>query len=165
MKGQIYQINLKPETPGQHGLPKRPVESAMVTFMGLKGDFNRWRREEAHDDLDLALLIMALEKIQELNQGGWPVKPGDIGENILTVGIPYDDFAPGKTYSFGEAQIQIVKACTPCTNLYSLPYVGEEKGPRFLRVMLGKRGWYARVLQEGQIKTGDSIEELVKVKL
>ena len=124
MSGKIYQINVKPKTAGQRGLPKRPVESAMVTYNGIDGDFNRWRHEKKQDDSELALLIMSLEKIRELNKEGWPIQPGDIGENITTIGIPYEDFAPGKRYKLGEAEIEICEKCDPCTNLYLLPYIG-----------------------------------------
>jgi MOSC domain-containing protein YiiM len=107
------------------------------------------------------LLVLPLETIRELNAEGWAVQVGDLGENITTAGIPYRSFAPGKTYAVGRAEIQITKRCDPCTNLYLLPYVGETKGPEFLKVMSGRRGWYASVLREGLIAEGDSIEDLV----
>ena len=87
MAGVVQQINVKPRTPGEHGLPKKPVDSATVTRSGVS------------------------------------------------------------------------RACDPCTNLYLLPYVGKSKGPQFLKVMLGRRGWYARVLEEGSVRAGDPIVE------
>ena len=59
--GQVYQINIKTETSGARGLPKLPVESAMATYTGIDGDFNRYRHEKLSDDRDQALLIMPLE--------------------------------------------------------------------------------------------------------
>lgn len=104
---------------------------------------------------------MPLETINELNNEGWPIKPGDIGENITTNGIPYFQMSPGKTLRIGsEVVIQISRACDPCSNLYLLPYVGDKKGPSFLKVMLGRRGWYARVIQEGTVRKGDEIREI-----
>ena len=161
MTGQIYQINVKHKTPGQRGLPKLPTQSATVTFMGFEGDFNRYRHEILGDEPTSAVLIMPLETIYQLNEEGWPIQPGDMGENITTVGIPYASFTPGNIYRVGEAEIQIARICDPCTNLYLLPYVGHQMGPRFIRTMVGRRGWYCRVLREGAIKTGDPIEELV----
>ncbi|MDV3293256.1 MAG: MOSC domain-containing protein [Nitrososphaerales archaeon] len=160
MRGRIHQINVKPATPGEHGLPKWPVESAQITRAGLLGDFNIYRHESRHDDPDSAVLLMSLETLEQLNAEGWPLRPGDIGENFTTAGIPYARFSPGKTFRLGTAEVQISRACKPCTNLYLLPYVGVEKGPGFLKVMLDRRGWYARVLKEGRAKKGDSIEEL-----
>jgi MOSC domain-containing protein YiiM len=107
--GNVFQINVKPETVGQRGLPKYPTERALVTSSGLDGDFNRWRHEEAHGDLAMAILLMPLETIEELQEEGWPIKPGDIGENFTTEGIPYNSFAPGNHYEIGKAVITITK--------------------------------------------------------
>ncbi len=159
MKGRIHQINVKAQTPGERGLPKAPVEVTVVRRQGLDGDFNRYRHDERRDDPDMALLLIPVETLRELNREGWPLRPGDIGENITTSGIPYSDFAPGKIFRVGEAEVQVSKRCDPCTNLYLLPYVGEAKGPAFLRVMHGRRGWYVRVLSEGRIRRGDPIVE------
>jgi MOSC domain-containing protein YiiM len=155
--GIIQQINVKPLIRGEHGLPKKPVDSALVTQAGVQGDFNVYRHEERNDDPDQALLIMPMETIRELNSEGWPIKPGDIGENFTTSGISYQDYRVGDIFTAGGVRFQISKACDPCTNLYLLPYVGKSKGPDFLKVMLGRRGWYARVLDEGRVRKGDRI--------
>jgi MOSC domain-containing protein YiiM len=157
--GQVHQINVKPRTPGARGLPKKPVDSALVTRSGFEGDFNVYRHEELDGDPDSAVLIMPLETLQELNREGWPIKPGDVGENITTTGLSYNEFAPGRMFSFGSVEVQISRACDPCDNLYLLPYVGREKGPAFLKTMLGRRGWYARVIKEGRVRKGDAITQ------
>jgi MOSC domain-containing protein YiiM len=155
--GSILQINVKAQTKGERGLPKKPVDSAFVSAAGVRGDFNIYRHEELEDDPDSALLIMPIETIHALNSEGWPIKPGDLGENFTTSGVPYDSFTIGKMFSAGQMQFQISRACDPCNNLYLLPYVGPSKGPRFLKVMLGRRGWYARVLKEGRVRARDQI--------
>ena len=159
MPGVVEQINVKPEKAGERGLPKAPVVSAKVTPAGVEGDFNVYRHEEKGDDPDSALLIMPIETMRELNAEGWPVRPGDLGENLSTSGIPYDGFAVGKTYTAGEVRFQISRPCDPCDNLYLLPYVGRSRGPTFLKVTLGRRGWYARVLRGGRVSKGDPIVE------
>jgi MOSC domain-containing protein YiiM len=160
LSGVIQQINVKPSTPGERGLPKKPVDSALVTREGVRGDFNIYRHEKLRDDPDSALLLMSIEKIRELNSEGWPIRPGDLGENFTVAGIPYSEFVVGKVFAVGQLRLQIARRCDPCTNLYGLPYVGSSKGPEFLKVMLGRRGWYARVLEEGWVKTGDKIVDL-----
>jgi MOSC domain-containing protein YiiM len=65
---------------------------------------------------------------------------------------------PGTRYRIGEVECEISKACTPCKNLYLLDYVGNN--PEFLKTTLNRRGWYARVLKEGKIRVGDSIEQV-----
>jgi MOSC domain-containing protein YiiM len=158
MTGRVLQINVKPKTTGEHGLGKRPVESVRVGFDGLDGDYNTYRQERLDGDPDSAVMIMTREMIDELNSEGWPIEYGDIGENILAEGIPYDNFSPGCRFRIGGIIVQIARTCDPCRNLYSLPYVGTEKGPRFLRTLLGRRGWYARVIQEGIVRKSDTIE-------
>ncbi|MGA8903432.1 MAG: MOSC domain-containing protein [Candidatus Bathyarchaeia archaeon] len=156
--GEVRQINVKAEAHGERGLPKRPVDRVLVKRNGLVGDFNRWRHEEAHDDPAMAVLLMPIETIQELNREGWPIKPGDIGENFTTSGIPYGSFAPGKRYKLGRAVIKITKPCDPCSNLYLLPYAGKDKD--IVKAIYQRRGWYASVEVEGEAAQGDTIEEL-----
>jgi MOSC domain-containing protein YiiM len=105
----------------------------------------------------MAVLIVPLEMLHELNREGWPVRPGDFGENITSVGLAYDAFAPGRRFEVGDAIVEVTKPCTPCDNLFGLPYVGVTRGPEFLRTTLGRRGWYAKVLQEGRVRKDDSI--------
>ena len=155
----VQQINVKPQRPGEHGLPKKPIDSAFVSLAGVRGDYNRYRHEKRNDDPDMALLLMPIETIREINSEGWPIKPGDLGENLTTTGIPYSAFAIGKVFAVGDVRFQVSKACDPCDNLWLLPYVGREKGPAFLKTMLHRRGWYARVLREGLVRTGDRISE------
>ena len=161
MEEKICSINIKPDTPGQHGLPKLPVNSTRIIRNGLEGDYNRYRHIKKKNDPDMAVLLLPMEIIEELNEEGWSIKPGDLGENLTTAGIAIKDFSPGKTYRVGEATIQITFKCEPCTNLYSLPYVGREKGPEFMKTMMDRRGWYASVNEEGQVNVGDKVVEIL----
>lgn len=157
MRGYIYQINRKKEITEERGLPKYSVEEVIVNSVGIEGDFNRYRTEKRGNTLERALLLLPWETIQDLNGEGWPVHPGDLGENITTQGIPYN-LAIGATYYLGsQAVIQVSEACTPCVNLGLLEYVNKEKVSAFMKTLLGRRGWYARVLQEGKIRRGDII--------
>ncbi|MGA8604621.1 MAG: MOSC domain-containing protein [Thermoplasmata archaeon] len=156
--GRVIELHRKAEVAGEHGLPKPSVHEAFVSRSGLVGDFNRFRHEEKKDDPAMALLLVPRETLAELSREGWPVRPGDLGENLTTEGIGYDAFVPGRRFRAGEATLEISKACTPCDNLFLLPYVGPARGPEFLKVMLDRRGWYARVLHEGRVRAGDRIE-------
>jgi MOSC domain-containing protein YiiM len=157
MGGKVFELHRKPETEGEHGLPKPTIPKAFVTHSGVDGDFNRYRHEVKQDDEAMAILLMPRETLEQLGREGWPVRSGDLGENITTEGIPYEAFIPGRRFRVGEAVLEISKACTPCDNLYLLPYVGQGRGPEFLKVMIDRRGWYARVLREGWIRAGDPV--------
>ncbi len=155
--GTVTQLSRKSEVPGEHGLPKVSVPGVKVTKEGLEGDFNRFRTEVKHRDSDMAVLLLPLEVISALNAEGWPVRPGDLGENITSSGLANDEFLPAVKVRIGPVLLQVSKPCDPCNNLYLLPYVGESRGPAFLRTTLGRRGWYCRVLEEGTDHTGDRI--------
>ena len=168
MSGVVLQVNRKPDTPGQHGLPKYPVDAVRVTVHGLEGDFNRFRTHARGGDPGRAVMLMPIEMLRELNGEGWPVQPGDMGENITSEGIPYDDFVIGARYQVGEAVIEIAEPCVACMNLASLPFIGEERGPAFIRTLtrmeggalFNRRGWYAAVVREGIVSPGDAITRL-----
>ncbi|MDQ3208480.1 MAG: MOSC domain-containing protein [Gemmatimonadota bacterium] len=58
----------------------------------------------------------------------------------------------------GEVVLEVSKACDPCKVLFTLPYVGKKRGPEVLRTMVGRRGWYARVVQGGTVRAGAPVE-------
>ncbi len=157
-RGRVRSLHRKPETPGEHGLPKPATGEILVSASGVQDDFNRYRHEDLKDASDQAVLLMPVEMIQTLNREGWPVQEGDIGENITTEGVPYNEIHPGDRLRIGGALLRVTKPCTPCTNLHLLPYIGPEHGARFVKAMVGRRGWYAAVIEPGRIRTGDTIE-------
>ena len=156
-EGRVHSLNVKPKAPGERGLPKQSVPSAEVTANGLVGDFNRYRTEVKSGNRNMAVMIMPLETLNEIQADGWPVEPGHIGENVTTTGIGYADLSPGTRVRIGESIVEITEACQPCTNLGLLPYVGRKRGAEFIRTMLDRRGWYARVIRPGLVNTGDAI--------
>ena len=99
----------------------------------------------------MAVLVYPIETIHELNDEGWPIMPGDMGENFTISGIPHSHFSPNQQYQIGESLIEISFECDPCQNLSVLPYVGKTKINEFIKTLMHRRGWYARVLKEGLI--------------
>jgi MOSC domain-containing protein YiiM len=158
LTGRIVQLNLKPREGRARGLPKRMVPQLTITPLGVEGDFNRWRTEEAGGDPDQAVLLLSEEILTDLQADGWPVQPGQLGENLTVAGFPQDALHPGVRVHVGEVVLEVSKPCDPCTVLYTLPYVGVDRGPAFLRALRGRRGWFARVLQGGTIKADMPVE-------
>lgn len=152
--GSVVGLSLKPRTGDEPGLPKRPVSELRVTEAGIAGDYNRYRTRTLKGDPDSAVLLMTDDVLGTLRAEGWPVGPGDLGENILLGGLGYAELGPGSRVAVGDALLQVTRACDPCTELYGLPYVGSARGPAFVKTMLGRRGWYARVLREATISLG-----------
>jgi MOSC domain-containing protein YiiM len=156
--GRIVRLHLKPREGRARGLPKRGVPSLTVTPAGVEGDFNRWRTEEAGGDPDQAVLLLREEILADLRAEGWPVQPGELGENLTVAGLPADALQPGAQVCLGEVVLELSKPCDPCIVLYSLPYVGIERGPAFVRTLRGRRGWFARVVRGGIVRPDMAVE-------
>jgi MOSC domain-containing protein YiiM len=149
--GRIVGLHLKPREGRARGIPKRPVPRIIVTADGVEGDFNRWRTERGAGDPDQAVLLLPEESLIALGAEGWPVRPGDLGENLLVAGLAGTGWRVGARLRIGQAVLELSKPCDPCVVLYSLPYVGLERGPRFLRTLKGRRGWFARAARGGTV--------------
>ena len=156
--GKILQISVKPSTPGEHGLPKKSVPFAEIHYGGVDGDYNNFRQEKKSGEPDMAVMLITQGILDDLNSEGWPVESGDLGENLTISDLSYISIEPEQKFRMGTALIQISFKCEPCTYLYSLPYIGDEKGPEFIKTVKDRRGWYARVLEEGVVSTGDIIK-------
>jgi MOSC domain-containing protein YiiM len=156
MAGTILQVNVKSKVRDERGLPKYAVKHSYATKQGLNGDYNIYCQTKKKCNKDMAILVYSMETIQELNQEGWPVQPGDVGENLTVKGYAHDSFKVGQQYIAGNSTIEISLECDPCTNLGLLPYVGQKHIKTFMNTILHRRGWYARIVKEGEIKPGDS---------
>ena len=157
MASSVFQINVKPNTPGEAGLPKVAIDSAQIFFQGVEGDYNRFRVNKKNNDPDMAIMLISMDILKDLNNEGWPVNAGDLGENLTLDNIDYGEITPGQRYKIGEAEIEISIICDPCSNLTVLPYVGKDKISTFIKTLMKRRGWYARVIKEGIVSSGDSV--------
>jgi MOSC domain-containing protein YiiM len=152
------QLHLKPREGRARGLPKRAAPKLTITPTGVEGDFNRWRTEKANGDPDQAVLLLTEDILSALQGEGWPVRPGELGENLTLSGLPLGALELGAQVHVGKVVLEVSKPCDPCTVLYTLPYVGTERGPAFIRTMRGRRGWFARVLRGGTVRPDMAVQ-------
>ncbi len=147
--GRVVQLSIS-----NGGVPKRGVETARVTALGLEGDAHHDR--EHHGGPERAVCLFALEAIRELQAGGHPLVPGALGENVTLEGIDWAAVQPGARLSLGdEVVVEITRYTTPCVNIepafrdgdYSL--VSRKRHPGRSRV-------YARVVTPGTLRRGDT---------
>ncbi len=147
--GRIHQINVSPG-----GVPKLPVERALVARLGILGD--------GHDDTEdhggpfRALCIYTLEQIERLQAEGHPIYPGAAGENITLVGVPLAALTPGARLALGDAvEAQITFYAAPCKTIK-----GAFSDGVFTRISdkvhPGESRVYARILHGGVIQSGDA---------
>ena len=136
------------------GVPKLPVDEALVTANGMEGDKQRDRR--FHGGPDRALCLYALELIDALTAEGHSVTPGALGENITVSGLDWSLMRPGARINIGAIEIEITAFASPCKNIRG--YFLDEEMTRVSQKL--HPGWsrvYARVLREGVIRIGDSV--------
>ncbi len=156
---KILSINTKSKTEGERGVPKYHVDEAMVERLGFVGDYNKYRSESKGNSPDRAVLIMSEDILNQLRSEGWPVQNGDLGENITIADIDYKSIKIGDKFRLGDVEIQITEACRPCVNLGVLPYV-DTRVKEFIETLKGRRGYYAKVLKEGNLNVSDTITKL-----
>ncbi|MCC7439080.1 MAG: MOSC domain-containing protein [Armatimonadetes bacterium] len=148
--GKIYQINIS-----NGGVPKQPIAEGNVAELGIRGD--------AHNDMvhhggpTRAICLYSLEQIQALQSEGHPIQPGDIGENLTTIGIDLSGLEPGDRLQVGkDVMIEVTGFATPCKYIQfafaegTIQRVSQKTNPGWSRL-------YASVLQEGVIRVGDTV--------
>ncbi|HVC34683.1 MAG TPA: MOSC domain-containing protein [Chloroflexota bacterium] len=151
--GRIHQLNVSPG-----GVPKRPIESATVTPLGLEGDDHR--DQKGHGGPERALCFYSLEQIEGLRAEGHPVQPGWMGENVTTIGIDLTGVEPGDRFLLGESVlVEVTRHTTPCKNIVDAFSDGD-----FTRVSQKLHpGWsrfYVQIVECGVIRRGDAVRRL-----
>jgi MOSC domain-containing protein YiiM len=86
---------------------------------------------------------------------------GQFGENLTTEGLIEDAVHIGDIYRIGEALLQVSQPRSPCFKL------GIRMGDESIIARLttaNRTGFYLRVLEEGRVAAGDTIERIEQAK-
>jgi MOSC domain-containing protein YiiM len=158
MKGSIVQINVSPG-----GLPKTPVERAIVDELGIVGDGHHDMKH--HGGPRRAVLLIAAEVVHTLQAEGWPLFYGALGENLTTRGLDHSVWRPGQQFRAGSIVLELTSPRGPCANL-SRYGAGMQQRIYDKRVKAldpaspywGLSGFYASILKTGELRTEDIIE-------
>lgn len=80
---------------------------------------------------------------------------GQFGENLTTQGLLENEVYVGSTYRMGTALFQVTQPRVPCFKLAI-----RMNDPKIVKLFMKaqRTGFYVRVLEEGVIRAGDSIE-------
>ncbi|MBV7536448.1 MOSC domain-containing protein [Duganella sp. sic0402] len=84
-----------------------------------------------------------------------PMRPGAFGENISSTGMTEQNVFIGDVYRVGSALAQVSQGRQPCWKLNRLL---QREDAALAMQHSGATGWYYRVLQEGWIGSGDTLE-------
>jgi MOSC domain-containing protein YiiM len=149
--GRVVQVNVS-----NGGVPKMPISEGYVGALGIAGDGHNDKR--FHGGPDRALCLFSLEVIEALQSEGHPIAPGSTGENLTISGIDWSTVQPGNRYRIGDVELEITGYTSPCDkNAVSFKNgeftrMSQKLHPGFSRV-------YARVLQEGTVRSGAEITQ------
>ena len=80
-----------------------------------------------------------------------------MGSEMCIRDSDYSTLKLGDRLNIGEVTLEISLICDPCTNLNNLSYVGKDKSASFIKTLMKRRGWYARVLKAGDVTVGDTV--------
>ena len=141
---------------------KPSVPGFLISSTGCGNDYNFYRTTKIRGDNERAVSILTTDVLGALNGEGWPVRVGDLGENLFVDGMRYDVFAIGRRFLFGKTAIlEITEPIAPCAYLCTLPYLTPKwRCADFIRTLDRRRGWYAKVVATGPVAVGDAVVAL-----
>ena len=154
---------------GEHRFSKRTTDVIrLLAGLGVEGDAHagvtvqhrsRVARDPSQPNLRQVHLIHA-ELLDEVDDAGFTVPPGAMGENITTRGVDLLGLPAGTRLELGpEAVIEITGLRNPCTQI-------EAYEPGLLKRMVGRdadgaivrrAGVMAIVLAGGEVRPGDPL--------
>ncbi len=121
----------------------------LVTSGGIRGD-----RKGRHPKRQLN--VMGRETLDALGAEGLRTGPGEMGEQLVIAGLvePLETLASGTRLQLGEqAVIELVEARTGCDRFETIQ-------GRPATQVAGRLGVMARVVRDGAIARGDSVQVL-----
>jgi len=138
---------------------KSPVEGRVpLRGVNLRGDDQADR--SVHGGPDKAVYAYGAEDTEWWERElGRPLGPGAFGENLSVRGLPVSDAVIGERWAVGSTLLEVAQPRLPCFKL------GLRMGdPRFLKrfAAAARPGAYFRVIREGDIGAGDTIEVVAR---
>jgi MOSC domain-containing protein YiiM len=138
------------------GVPKRRVNDARVSRLGLLGDTQNDKMH--HGGPERAVCVYSLERIQALQREGHPIDVGTVGENVTLEGVDWDLIVPGVRIRLGrEVVLEVASFAAPCKTIKA-SFIDDEFARISPKLHPGWSRVYARVLTEGEIRSGDRAE-------
>lgn len=138
------------------GIYKEPASGRVrVRRHNLEGDAQADLR--VHGGEHKAVYAYPLEHYahweRELGRSG--LAPGAFGENLTTSDLLETEVCIGDVLRAGTAVLQVTQPRTPCAKL-----AHKFARPQFIKEFLlsGRSGFYLRVVEEGELGAGDTVE-------
>jgi MOSC domain-containing protein YiiM len=141
--------------PVKTGIWKLPAVGRVHTGReGLDGDVQADR--QVHGGADMAVYSYAREDIDWWEtELGRPLEDGTFGENLTLRGVDVGDSRVGERWRVGEVLLEVSAPRIPCWKL-GVRMDDPRFVKRFARAL--RPGAYLRVVEEGELGAGDSVE-------
>jgi molybdopterin adenylyltransferase len=144
--GTLLSLNLSAEK----GISKSPVDKIVINQHGMAEDAHagQWHRQVS---------VMAWEDVEGFaSKFGRSFKPGEFAENLTTKGIDLAKVAPLDRFRCGEVELEVTQIGKSCHG--SECAIFQDVGA----CVMPKKGIFCRVINGGTLRTGDSIEHVVR---
>lgn len=139
---KVLAINISEEK----GAIKNPIEKGFFKVNhGLEGDAHagNWHRQVS---------LLGIESVKKMKAVGIDVlAAGQFAENITTEGLTLYELPIGTKLKIGEVLLEVTQIGKEC-------HVGCKIKQLVGECVMPKEGIFAKVLEEGYIKSGDNIE-------
>ena len=128
-----------------------------VRRLNLNGD--KQADLSVHGGLDKAVYLYPAEHYVYWQEEypGMQLPWGMFGENLTTEGMLEDEVSIGDQFRVGSVELMVTQPRLPCYKL-GIRFGREDIIKRFMAA--GRPGFYLRVLQEGEVGAGDTIERI-----
>ncbi len=151
--GRVHQVNVS-----KGGVPKLSVPGTQVRRLGLDGDGHA-EPEPIHGGEMQAVSLYCVEALARVAADGHRAFPGAYGENLTLEGLDWAALASGDRLEIGDGGllVELTKQAGPCQTIAhwfadrQIARIGPKTHPEDAR-------WYARVIAEGPVVTGDAVE-------
>lgn len=139
---------------GVTSIDKRPVtDRRVVTTAGVAGDQRSDMKHHGHTDH--AVYAYGVEDYEWWSKElGRELHAGVFGENLTTIGVDWNAIQVGTIVCVGTAVLQVSTPRIPCGSFQR--WLGEEQWVKRFNEA-GRWGSYLRVLEAGELGTGDEI--------
>lgn len=134
-------------TSEKRGTQKHPISSGhFIVNWGIEGDAHagQWHRQVS---------LLSWEQIEAFRRRGAAVDYGAFGENLVVSGFDFAALPVGTQFQCGQVVLEITQIGKEC---HSHCAIYEATGD----CIMPREGVFARVLHEGSIKPGDTIDKI-----
>jgi len=153
--GSVASVNVS-----HGGVPKRPIPGGWVDRLGLEADAHE-EPEPIHGGVDQAISIYSVESIARVVADGHRAFPGAFGENLTLSGIELGELRIGDRLTIGDdgLVLALTARAEPCQTIAHW-FIERRIARISSKVNPADARWYASVLSEGPMATGDPVKVL-----